>query len=251
VLERDYCLAWFLVCLAATPLRHRLVFKGGTALKRCYFADYRFSEDLDFTLVEEVSFEVVRSELDSIFQRAQDAVGIAFRFLRYEELQNTHTFYIGFIGPLPTSQPKEIKVDVTIKESLLFRPVEREVLRGYEEFVDLPGGVTVATYALEEIAIEKVAALMDRARNEPRDLYDIWYLCDRELVRLGDLVPALEEKLRFRGKSIAGVRANFAEKEDRYRRLWSLRLDAQMSELPEFESTYRAVRRHLRLAGLG
>ena len=46
VLERDYCLAWFLVALSRSALRDRLVFKGGTALKRCYFGDYRFSEDL-------------------------------------------------------------------------------------------------------------------------------------------------------------------------------------------------------------
>ena len=46
VLERDYCLAWFFAGLSRTPLREVLAFKGGTALKRCYFADYRFSEDL-------------------------------------------------------------------------------------------------------------------------------------------------------------------------------------------------------------
>jgi predicted nucleotidyltransferase component of viral defense system len=55
VLERDYCLAWFLVGLSRSPLREALVFKGGTALKRCYFGDYRFSEALDFTLAEPLS----------------------------------------------------------------------------------------------------------------------------------------------------------------------------------------------------
>jgi hypothetical protein len=30
-------------------LRNALVFKGGTALKKCYFGNYRFSEDLDFS----------------------------------------------------------------------------------------------------------------------------------------------------------------------------------------------------------
>src|SRR5271155_4001710 len=64
VLERDYCLAWFLIGLSRTPLRERLAFKGGTALKRCYFGDYRFSEDLDFTLTAEVPFEVIRQELE-------------------------------------------------------------------------------------------------------------------------------------------------------------------------------------------
>lgn len=34
-------------------LSKNLVFKGGTVLKKAYFEDYRFSEDLDFTLLKE------------------------------------------------------------------------------------------------------------------------------------------------------------------------------------------------------
>ena len=44
VIERDYCLSWFLFGLAHSPLRDQLVFKGGTALRRCYFENYRFSD---------------------------------------------------------------------------------------------------------------------------------------------------------------------------------------------------------------
>ena len=61
VLERDYCLAWLLSALSESNLRSALAFKGGTALKRCYFADYRFSEDLDFTLREALPFEEIRA----------------------------------------------------------------------------------------------------------------------------------------------------------------------------------------------
>jgi len=64
VLERDYCLAWLLAGLDATPLKDLLIFKGGTALKRCYFGDYRFSEDLDFTLSRRVDFPEIRGGLD-------------------------------------------------------------------------------------------------------------------------------------------------------------------------------------------
>jgi predicted nucleotidyltransferase component of viral defense system len=39
VLERDYCLAWFLAGLSQSKLRDLLIFKGGTALKRCHFGD--------------------------------------------------------------------------------------------------------------------------------------------------------------------------------------------------------------------
>jgi uncharacterized protein len=47
--------------MAESDLRPVLAFKGGTALKGCYFADYRFSEDLDFTLREALPFEEIRA----------------------------------------------------------------------------------------------------------------------------------------------------------------------------------------------
>jgi hypothetical protein len=56
------------------------VFKGGTALKRCYFGDYRFSEDLDFSLVEKVSFNHILTELEPIYDEVQRASGIVFEF---------------------------------------------------------------------------------------------------------------------------------------------------------------------------
>ncbi|WP_018289598.1 nucleotidyl transferase AbiEii/AbiGii toxin family protein [Verrucomicrobium sp. 3C] len=55
VLERDYLLSWMLAGIGTVEwLRETLVFKGGTALKKCYFGDYRFSEDLDFSGLEGV-----------------------------------------------------------------------------------------------------------------------------------------------------------------------------------------------------
>ena len=55
VLERDYLLSWILAGIGQVgSLRDTLAFKGGTALKKCYFGDYRFSEDLDFSGLEGV-----------------------------------------------------------------------------------------------------------------------------------------------------------------------------------------------------
>lgn len=51
VIEKDYVLSWLLVAIGKSGLRDALAFKGGTALKRAYFPDYRFSEDLDFTKI--------------------------------------------------------------------------------------------------------------------------------------------------------------------------------------------------------
>ncbi len=252
VLERDYCLAWFMVALARTSLRESLAFKGGTALKQCYFTDFRFSEDLDFTLTTEMPFERVRQELDRVFVEMQRASGIVFRFARVDPNPhaNSHTFYLGYEGPLPTAAGREVKVDITIREHLAFPLLRRTILRGYKEYTDLPDGVALEVYSLDEIAAEKVVALMDRARNEPRDLYDMWYLVAGGHVNLVGLVEAIEQKWAFRGRALADVRQEFRAKEIRYQRLWEPRLSVQMTSLPEFMQVYRTVQRALRQAGL-
>jgi len=253
ILERDYCLAWFLVALSRIPLRERLAFKGGTALKRCYFGDYRFSEDLDFTLTAETSFEALRHELDPLFAEVRRASGIAFRFVREDRQTHadSHTFYLEYEGPLSApAGGREVKIDITIRERLAFPIEDRPVLRAYGEYADLPEDAKVRVYSLGEIVAEKVVALMDRARNEPRDLYDVWYLADGQHVDLADLGHAIEAKLDFRGRKLSDVRREFQAKEARYRNLWGPRLSAQMVELPEFAEVYRAVRRALRQAGL-
>jgi uncharacterized protein len=155
VLERDYCLAWFLSGLSKSDLRPVLAFKGGTALKRCYFANYRFSEDLDFTLREALSFEQIRARLEAVFAAVQEQSGIVFTFDRLDARAraNTHTFYLRYAGPLP--RDNDVKVDITINEVLSFPVEDRPVLRGYPEFTDLPENRVVAVYSLSEIAAEK------------------------------------------------------------------------------------------------
>ena len=153
ILERDYCLAWFLVGLSRSPLREQLLFKGGTALKRCYFGDYRFSEDLDFTLTESIEFEEILRGLEAVYGEVEQASGIVFRYARADRRshQNSHTFYLSYEGPLPAVTTKEVKVDVTIREQLVCLPQDRLVLRGYAEYEDLPDGALVRAYAIEEV----------------------------------------------------------------------------------------------------
>ena len=76
---------------------------------------------------------------------------------------------------------------------------------GYDEYDDLPDGANVRAYSPEEIAAEKVVALGDRARNEPRDLYDIWYLTGEGRVDLAHLRGEVEAKLDFRGKKVGDL----------------------------------------------
>ena len=78
-------------------------------------------------------------------------------------------------------------------------------------------------YSLCEIASEKTVALLDRARTEPRDLYDLWYLTEQSnLVDLGDCLEAINAKLIHRGKKLDEVREEFSKKEPRLKKLGKL-----------------------------
>jgi predicted nucleotidyltransferase component of viral defense system len=243
VLERHFCLAWFLCGLADSDLKPVLAFKGGTALKRCYFGGYRFSEDLDFTLREPLPFQEIRARLERVSAAVQEQSGIAFAFDREDPQAdvNSHTFYQRCTGPLPRGS--EVKVDITINELLVFPVAERPILRGYEEFSDLPENRPLLVYSLEEIATEKTVALADPARNEPRDLYDLWHLTTNEGMDMDPLVPAICRKLEFRRRVCKGLQAAIARKEARLAALWEARLSHQMTALPPFEQVFRAVRR--------
>src|SRR3990170_2693340 len=219
VLERDYCLSWFLVGLSRSPLRDRLLFKGGTALKKCYFTDYRFSEDLDFTLAQPEAFETIQRELEEPFEVVHRASGVVLRYAREDRRPhaNSYTFYLGYEGPLPgRSAGKEVKVDITIREEIVFQIEERPVLRAYPEYEDLPGDARVRVYSLREIAAEKVVALLDRARNEPRDLYDLWHLIEQGHVPLAEVTEAVARKLAARGQDLRSLDGLVREKEPRY-----------------------------------
>jgi len=46
-------------------------------------------------------------------------------------------------------------------------------------------------------SFSSVVALQDRARNEARDLYDLWSLTTRAGIDIGDLIEAITENGRF------------------------------------------------------
>ena len=80
-MEKDYVIGWMLWAIGSHPvLGSTWAFKGGTCLKRCYMETYRFSEDLDFTILPGGPF--IEAELQPILaevlDRAVQASGIDF-----------------------------------------------------------------------------------------------------------------------------------------------------------------------------
>jgi len=76
VIEKDYVLSWVIAALNQQEISNKWIFKGGTALKKCYFQEYRFSEDLDYSVIneddltEENLIEIMNSITSWIYSRS-------------------------------------------------------------------------------------------------------------------------------------------------------------------------------------
>lgn len=176
VVEKDYVLGWVLWGIGSNPLfSQKWAFKGGTCLKKCYLETYRFSEDLDFTVLPDGPLhpEEIAPELKNVLQKIQDSSGIDFS--RREFKLEKHPKYeftegrIYYVGPRQTPGVASIKLDLSRSEKIV-RPTEaKRVVHAYPD--GLPEPATVVCYSSTELFSEKIRALGDRCR--PRDLYDI------------------------------------------------------------------------------
>ena len=80
VVEKDYVLGWLLAALPKVDGARGWIFKGGTCIKKCYFETYRFSEDLDFSLLPASNYtpEAILEALRMIARAANEMSGIEF-----------------------------------------------------------------------------------------------------------------------------------------------------------------------------
>jgi predicted nucleotidyltransferase component of viral defense system len=181
VVEKDYVLGWVLAGIARDEeLSRAWLFKGGTCLKKCFFETYRFSEDLDFTVVEpgQLDRDFLVSRFKVLGAWLYDTTGIELpaELLRFDVYDlktggragEGRVAYRGPIAPRGGDLPR-IKLDLTADERVVLPSIIRPVTHPYS---DVPGdGITARCYAFEELFGEKVRALAQRAR--PRDLYDV------------------------------------------------------------------------------
>ncbi len=246
-IEKDYVLSWILIGISKSKMFHIVTLKGGTALKKFYFPDYRFSEDLDFTLLEGISIEGLEEMLKEVFVQISENSNIRLALKRKEKHTNSYTFIINFAGPLGAALTRgEIKIDFTTNEKLLNKPVVKKLLREYGEYSDIPTDVKLKVYPLEEIFVEKCLSILDASRNEPRDIYDLWYLVNNRCLVFEYLDKQIKEKGIHKGISFFDIIETLKRKENNYNSLWTARLNKHIVDLPYFEKVYRELKKNLR-----
>ncbi len=187
VVEKDYVLGWLLAGLAQhAVVCDYWVFKGGTCIKKCYFETYRFSEDLDFSLLPTASYtaDALRQVFLEVASTTTELSGILFppEAIEVKERKNKQgqlTFqgklaYGGPLRQLNTPTPPRVLIDITKHEALVDESSDRAIFHPYPD--SLPDGAGIACYLLNELLAEKTRALYERTR--PRDLYDVVYILD-------------------------------------------------------------------------
>jgi predicted nucleotidyltransferase component of viral defense system len=182
VIEKDYLLGWMLAGIAAHPsLGRTWVFKGGTCLRKCYYETFRFSEDLDFTVMPGGPDEPgdLRNAFTQIAEWLREESGIeltvdgtAFRRRQNKRGKLTTQGRIAYHGPNRQHMLPKVKIDITADEVLADRPILRPIGHPYGD-APLPAG-RVLCYSITELFAEKLRALAERCR--PRDLYDVVHM---------------------------------------------------------------------------
>ena len=243
-IEKDYILSWLLQGIANhSQLASKLVFKGGTVLKKVYFEDYRFSEDLDFTLIHsELSNDQIFEWFFQVFEYIREEANIPLDIIESNDHKDGGiNFYISYVGPLGGfGSNKKIKVDISRSEKLQFNAIHQKVILGYSDQVEH----ALYCYALEEVLIEKLRSVMQRM--QARDFYDIWYLTEINGMDLAIYASEFKSKCESKGLNPNDFHSKLAQRLPQYKGRWISSMSDQIKNLTDFAQVEREVMRHLK-----
>ena len=243
-IEKDYILSWILKGIAQhEQLSKVIVFKGGTVLKKIYFADYRFSEDLDFTLINnETSNEQIFEWFKETFEYIKEEANIPLEIIDNNEYEDGGiNFYISYIGPLGgQGNNKRVKIDISRSEQMVFEPVMKDVFIGYSDMEEHQ----LLCYPLEEVLVEKMRSVMQRM--QARDFYDIWYLLEQHEIDIDFYLNEFETKCKTKELDHTDFQKKLAERLPQYKGRWQSSMSEQIKDLPDFEQVVREVQRHFK-----
>jgi predicted nucleotidyltransferase component of viral defense system len=230
-IERDYAQNWLLKYLYHPDI----ILKGGTGIRKVYIKNYRFSDDLDFSLAKLIKEEDLLARMDRAVNEAKEEIGINFKIK--DNLTKTET---GFRGKIyfniiknATGTPLSIKIDITNfnNEKILLPIEQKRIFHPYSDELN----AKIKAYSLEEIFTEKIRALIERTR--VRDLYDIGMLSD--LINKDKVLQIFDEKFKYKGV-ILDISSLIKRKDD-FANAWENSLRHQLKSLPDFELTFNKV----------
>lgn len=202
LIEKDYYLTLILSRLSA--LSENLIFKGGTCLNKIYYAYYRLSEDLDFsmqlpadTVTRGVRRQCIQPIKKSIAEFVQE---LDMKIDETEEPgQNESKQYLwNFLYP-SALRPLDGKIKFEI--GLRFNPIQevkkQRIRHAFQHpFTSEPlfDGGEISCLGIKEVISEKLRAAATRKTIAPRDFYDLDFILRKDKTLINPEVLELFRK---------------------------------------------------------
>lgn len=222
MIEKDFVLTLVLREICNSQFKNALIFKGGTALHKIYLHK-RLSVDLDFTASDEFDIDdlnkiLIIKEINSEIRKVRTFENSISIDLKYRSL---------------LEYPDSIKIEISFREKPLLKL--KEVILKSPYFPDF----NVKTFQVEEMAAEKMRALIQRKR--PRDYFDMWLLLKE--VEFKDFEKLAEKKLTDLNDKF-DISKVFTDLEI-VESLWKDDLRQLIPELPDFDKVIAELRKKL------
>ena len=245
--QKDYVIGWLLRAISQNKDFSQWIFKGGTCLKKCYFETYRFSEDLDFTVMESqtLSTEIIRKSIEDSIGWIESNSGLTFPrgLWKIEEYENkrgniSYQVKIPFQGPMGFNMKslQRVKFDITQDEMVVSDPVLRNIHHAYEDSLEPPP--QIRCYSINEVLAEKTRALVERF-GRARDVYDVVNISRnfRGEIDAGQVRNIAIKKFDYKGLHEPTVDMVLASVDlENLKSNWEHQLAHQISNLPPVES---------------
>lgn len=266
-IDKDWVLSYLLLAIYSIPeLRDIMIFKGGTCIKKCYIPDYRFSEDLDFTITDN-KYILNKDVVLKITNKASELSynedfnrGIMFKLKNIESTKSNDEeqgfkVFLHYWGAdhKKNEMPSEktlawhhtIKLDINHTEEIIFPLNKREINHNYSD-KEIFVHTLVNCYSIEEILSEKLRALIQRKYTSPRDCYDIWFLKNHyPEIALHEVKNAFRKKAANKNIQFEGANQLInPQKEKILNQHWETQLKKQfpVNALPEYDQVINELK---------
>lgn len=181
-IQRDYVRGWLLsVLYSSSPLAKWLVLKGGNCLRKAYFENGRYSDDLDFSCATAIPERVLVRELNAVCTVLEARAGVHFDLGRTRaehkrdldgarSISEARVFFRDFYGA-ETEVVLKVKMDITQYDRLYLRPDSRPLIHPYSDASACAS--TIRCVRLEEVLATKMRCLLQRRKIV--DFFDLVY----------------------------------------------------------------------------
>jgi len=192
-IEQDLIISRALVDLYNDPhIKDALIFRGGTALNKLFInPPSRYSEDIDFV---QKNADPIGQTINAIREVLKPWLGdpkwkitqrSAKLIYKYESINKSAS---------------KLKIEINTTEHFQVLPLKKVPFSMDSDW--FKGTADIITYEMDELMATKLRALYQRRKG--RDLFDMWYVADRNLINLNRVFDIFHQYCTYNDVKITG-----------------------------------------------